>query len=198
MRAGLAAVPDDATEIVVLNGDIPLLEADLISAVLQARRTADAAISLVTFEAWEPGALGRVIRTPDGEWVARLVEASDATRDELAVSEVNAGLYAFDAAWLRSAIRRLTPSPATGEYYVTQLIDLAVEDGLAVVAREAPDDGALDGINDPRPARQRDRDAARAHQSRLAPGRRHDARPRHGVRRRRGRAGPGRHRSNRT
>ena len=89
-----------------------------------------------------------MIRTPDGERVARLVEASDATPDELTVSEVNAGLYAFDAAWLRAAIRRLTPSPATGEYYVTQLVDLAAEDGLAVVAHEAPDDGALDGIND--------------------------------------------------
>ena len=89
-----------------------------------------------------------MIRTPDGERVARLVEAKDAPPDELAVSEVNAGLYAFDAAWLRAAIGRLTPSPATGEYYVTQLVDLAVADGRAVVAHEAPDDGALDGIND--------------------------------------------------
>jgi bifunctional UDP-N-acetylglucosamine pyrophosphorylase/glucosamine-1-phosphate N-acetyltransferase len=89
-----------------------------------------------------------VIRTPDGERVARLVEARDATPDELVASEVNAGLYAFDACWLRAAIERLTPSPATGEYYVTQLVDLAVADGRAVVAHEAPDDGTLDGIND--------------------------------------------------
>ena len=148
VRAALAAVPADATEIVVLNGDIPLVEAGLITGVLERRRAADAAIALVSFEAWEPGALGRVIRTPDGDRVARLVEANDATADELAVSEVNAGLYVFDAAWLRVAIERLTPSPATGEYYVTQLVDLAVADGLDVVAHEAPDDHALDGIND--------------------------------------------------
>lgn len=148
VRAALAAVPADAVEVVVLNGDIPLVEAGLVTGVLERRRAADAAIALVSFEAWEPGALGRVIRTPDGDQVARLVEANDATPDELAVSEVNAGLYAFDAAWLRAAIERLTPSPATGEYYVTQLVDLAVADGLAVVAHEAPDDGALDGIND--------------------------------------------------
>jgi bifunctional UDP-N-acetylglucosamine pyrophosphorylase/glucosamine-1-phosphate N-acetyltransferase len=148
VRAGLAAVPADVAEVVVLNGDIPLVEAGLVASLLERRRAAGAAIALVSFEAWEPGALGRVVRMPDGDRVARLVEAKDATPDELAVSEVNAGLYAFDAAWLRAAIGRLTPSPTTGEYYLTQLVDLAVADGLGVVAHEAPDDGTLDGIND--------------------------------------------------
>ena len=148
VRAALVAVPADADEIVVLNGDIPLIEARLVTGVLEARRAAGAAIALVSFEAWEPGSLGRVIRTPDGERVARLVEAKDALPDELIVSEVNAGLYAFDARWLRKAIGRLTASPATGEYYITQLVGLAVADGRAVVAHEAPDDGTLDGIND--------------------------------------------------
>ena len=148
VRAALAAVPRDATEVVVLNGDIPLVGTGLVLGLLERRRAAGATIALVSFEAWEPGELGRVVRTPDGDRVARLVEAKDATPDERAISEVNAGLYSFDAAWLRAAIGRLTPSPATGEYYVTQLVDLAVADGLAVVAHEAPDDGSLDGIND--------------------------------------------------
>jgi bifunctional UDP-N-acetylglucosamine pyrophosphorylase/glucosamine-1-phosphate N-acetyltransferase len=148
VRAALRAVPADAREVVVLNGDVPLVEPRIVRELLERRRAAHAAIALVSFEAWEPGSLGRVIRTPDGDRVARLVEASDATADELAVSEVNAGLYAFDATWLREAIGRLTPSGATGEYYVTQLIDLAVADGRDVVAQEAPDDGALTGIND--------------------------------------------------
>ncbi len=89
-----------------------------------------------------------MIRTPDGEAVARIVEAKDATPDELAVDEVNAGLYAFDRAWLGGAIGRLTPSPTTGEIYLTQLVDLARADGRAVLALEAEDDGTLDGIND--------------------------------------------------
>ncbi len=116
--------------------------------VREARRRAGAALALVSFDAWEPGRLGRVVRAADGEQVTRVVEAKDATSDELSVSEVNAGLYAFDAAWLRGAIARLTPSPATGELYLTQLVDLANADGRAVVAFEAADDGTLDGIND--------------------------------------------------
>jgi bifunctional UDP-N-acetylglucosamine pyrophosphorylase/glucosamine-1-phosphate N-acetyltransferase len=148
LRAGLEAVPADADEVAVVNGDVPLLEADLVVGVLERRRQAGAAMALVSFETWEPGGLGRVVRTVDGEQVARIVEARDATPDELALGEVNAGLYAFDAGWLRGAITRLTPSPATGELYLTQLVDLARADGRAVVAYEAADDGTLDGIND--------------------------------------------------
>jgi bifunctional UDP-N-acetylglucosamine pyrophosphorylase/glucosamine-1-phosphate N-acetyltransferase len=148
LRAGLTALPADAGEVVVLSGDVPLVEADLIAGLLECRRQAGAAVALVSFVTWEPGSLGRVIRADDGERVARVVEAKDATEDELAVGEVNAGFYAFDAAWLREAVARLTPSPVTGELYLTQLVDLAVADGRTVVAHEALDDGALDGIND--------------------------------------------------
>ena len=148
LRAGLTAVPADADEVVVLSGDVPLVEADLIAGLLERRRDTGAAVALVSFETWEPAALGRVIRAADGERVTRIVEAKDAGPDELAVGEVNAGFYAFDAAWLRAAIARLTPSPVTGELYLTQLVDLAVADGRLVVAHEALDDGTLDGIND--------------------------------------------------
>ncbi len=148
LRAGLSAVEPGADEIVVLNGDIPLVEPGLVAGVLARRREAGATLALVSFETWQPGRLGRVVRGPDGERVLRIVEAKDATLDELALGEVNAGLYAFEAAWLRGAIGRLTPSPATGELYLTQLVDLAASDGGTVVAFEAPDDGTLDGIND--------------------------------------------------
>lgn len=148
LRAGLAAVPADSDEVVVLSGDVPLVETHLVAGVLERRREAGAALALVSFESWEPGSLGRVIRTEDGERVARIVEAADASPDELAIDEVNVGLYAFDAAWLRTAITRLTPSTATGELYLTQLVDRANDDGRVVVAYEALDDGTLDGVND--------------------------------------------------
>ncbi len=147
VRAAVAALDPAATDVLIVNGDVPLVDPDVLRGVLAARREAGAAIALVSVEAWEPGRLGRVVRADDGS-VARIVEAKDATPDELAIDEINAGLYAFDAAWLRGRIDDLRPSPATGEYYVTELVGLSVADARSVVAHLVPDDGTLAGIND--------------------------------------------------
>ncbi len=147
VRAGLGAVAADAAEVVVLSGDVPLITAADLEAVLHARREDDAAISLATIYAADPERLGRVIRSDFGT-VERIVEANDATEDELAGNEVNVGLYAFDAAWLRRRIDSLKPSGATGELYLTELVRLAREDGRLVSAVTFEDDGRFDGIND--------------------------------------------------
>ena len=147
VRAALEAVPDGATEIVVVYGDVPLVTGSDFDAVLEARREDDAAIALATVFAADPAALGRVVRGEFGT-VERIVEAKDATPDELESNETNAGLYAFDAAWLRRRIATLEPSPSTGELYLTDLVRLAREDGRIVAAVAFEDDGRFDGIND--------------------------------------------------
>jgi bifunctional UDP-N-acetylglucosamine pyrophosphorylase/glucosamine-1-phosphate N-acetyltransferase len=80
--------------------------------------------------------------------VERIVERKDATEEEVAVNETNSGLYAFDAAWLRGRIGSLKPSPKTGELYLTELVELAREDGRLVAGLTVEDDGRLLGIND--------------------------------------------------
>jgi len=147
LRAGLAAVPEHASEVLATNGDIPLIEAELLVELIDVRREDDAAIALLAIDALDPGRLGRVIRDRSG-FVERIVEARDADEDDLAVGEVNAGIYVFDAAWLRSRIGDLLPSPATGEIYLTGLIELARRDGRVVSALQVADDGTLLGIND--------------------------------------------------
>ena len=147
VRAGLAAVPEDAAEVLVLSGDVPLITAADLELVLEARREDDAAIALATVYAAEPANLGRVVRSEFGT-VERVVEVKDASEDELIGNEVNVGLYAFDAAWLRRRIGSLEPSPATGELYLTELVRLAREDGRLVSAVAFDDDGRFDGIND--------------------------------------------------
>ncbi len=147
VRAALAVLPEDATEILVLNGDVPLVTGADLDAILDARRADDAAIALASVFAADPAQLGRVVRGEFGT-VERIVEASDATPDELASNEINAGLYAFDAAWLRRRGAALTPSPVTGELYLTDLVRLAREDGRIVSAVGFEDDGRFDGIND--------------------------------------------------
>jgi bifunctional UDP-N-acetylglucosamine pyrophosphorylase/glucosamine-1-phosphate N-acetyltransferase len=147
IRAALASVPAQADEIVVTSGDVPLVTDELLRELIEERRLDAAAIGLVAVDAIDPGRLGRVIRG-DGGTVERIVEAKDATDDELLVPEVNAGLYVFEAAWLRSRIGDLAPSSTTGELYLTDLVAMARGDGRLVVALGADDDGRLLGIND--------------------------------------------------
>ena len=147
VRAALDIVSDGVTEILVLSGDTPLVLGPQLGAVLEQRRLDDAAIALASVFAANPGVLGRVVRSEFGR-VERIVEAKDANADELETNEVNAGLYAFDAAWLRRRIGSVQPSAATGELYLTELIRLAREDGRIVSAVGFDDDGTFDGIND--------------------------------------------------
>ena len=147
VRAALAKVAEDATEIIVLSGDVPLLAGEQLVAIVEQRRLDDAAITLASVYAADPGELGRVVRSEFGS-VERIVEARDATTEELETNEVNAGVYAFDAAWLRRRIGALSPSKSNGELYLTDLVGLAREDGRIVSAVGFEDDGTLDGIND--------------------------------------------------
>jgi bifunctional UDP-N-acetylglucosamine pyrophosphorylase / glucosamine-1-phosphate N-acetyltransferase len=147
LRASLAAVPGDATEILVVNGDVPLVNAELLAQLLETRRMDHAAIALVAVDAIDPAGLGRVVRN-DGGTVEAIVEEKDATDEERTIAEINAGLYAIDAAWLRRRIGDLAPSPVSGELYLTDLVALAREDGRLVAALEVEDDGRLTGIND--------------------------------------------------
>jgi bifunctional UDP-N-acetylglucosamine pyrophosphorylase/glucosamine-1-phosphate N-acetyltransferase len=147
VRAAMSAIPEDATEILVLSGDVPLVSAADLEAILEARRQDDAAVALATVFAAEPANLGRVVRSEFGI-VEAIVEVKDASEDELANNEVNSGLYAFDAAWLRRRIDSLVPSPTTDELYLTELVRLAREDGRLVTALAFEDDGRFDGIND--------------------------------------------------
>ncbi len=147
VAAALGVVAAAATEILVLSGDVPLVTGADLEAVLEARRQDDAAIALASVFAADPAELGRVVRGDFGT-VERIVEARDATPDELAGNETNAGIYAFDAAWLRRRIAALAPSEATGELYLTDLVRLAREDGRIVSAVAFEDDGRFEGIND--------------------------------------------------
>ncbi len=150
VRAALAALPElraEATELLVLNGDVPRLEAELLGALLEQRRAIGAPVALVSVATDEPGSLGRIVRGPDGS-IERIVEARDATEDELEIGEINAGLYAFELDWLRRRLPTVTPSAATGELYLTDLVGLARQDGLPVTSIVVEDDGRLLGIND--------------------------------------------------
>jgi bifunctional UDP-N-acetylglucosamine pyrophosphorylase/glucosamine-1-phosphate N-acetyltransferase len=151
LAAAVAGLPGTTKEIVVLSGDVPLIEAASVSAMLSARRRARAAMAVAVMELDEPTGYGRIQGGPGGT-IKRIVEEKDATDRQRAINVINAGLYAFDVNWLRKALPRLTKSPTTGELYLTQLVELATADGKPAIAVEQPagSDWAseLAGIND--------------------------------------------------
>ena len=141
----LSAVPSDAATILVTMGDAPLLPGAVFAELLEENAASGAAIVLVGAIATDPTGYGRIVRGSDGAATA-VVEEADADDATRAIDEINAGTYAFDAAWLRAAIGRVVPS-AGGELYLTDLVAIAVDDGRAVHVVTADAADAL-GIND--------------------------------------------------
>jgi bifunctional UDP-N-acetylglucosamine pyrophosphorylase/glucosamine-1-phosphate N-acetyltransferase len=130
-RIGLEALdyqPDD--EIIVIPGDMPLVAGATVRAMLEIHRSTGAAATLLTVELDEPGAYGRVIRT-DGT-VTAVVEAKDASPDQLEIREISTSVYVFAARHLPGALARLTTDNAQGEYYLTDVLEHLVSDGLTV------------------------------------------------------------------
>lgn len=143
VRSAFGVLPQDGT-VVVLNGDGPLLSADTLRALLEAH--GDQLVTLLTVDLPEPGRYGRIVRDAAGQ-PARIVEASEATPEQLALTECNAGIYAFDIAWLRSVLPDLQPHPPKGEIYLTDTLELAAVAGRAR-AIVVDDPSEVEGVND--------------------------------------------------
>jgi bifunctional UDP-N-acetylglucosamine pyrophosphorylase/glucosamine-1-phosphate N-acetyltransferase len=146
VRIGLETVSADAPVVLVTMGDAPLQPAELYAALLDEHRSSTAAVVLLSARMSDPSGYGRLVRGPDGRALA-IVEERDADPATLALDEINVGTYAFDASWLRQAIGRVQAS-ASGEYYLTDLVALAIDDGRPVGVVVAADAADAMGIND--------------------------------------------------
>jgi bifunctional UDP-N-acetylglucosamine pyrophosphorylase/glucosamine-1-phosphate N-acetyltransferase len=141
-----AALGDYGGTVMVLCGDTPLLTADLLGRLFAAHREAGAAATVLTARMADPGAYGRVIRDGAGR-VVRIVEQKDASAAELAVNEINTGIYCFECQPLLAALAGLTRDNKQGEYYLTDVIGMFVAKGAKVWALTAEDDRETLGIN---------------------------------------------------
>ena len=146
VRAARPALEGSGGDVVVLNGDVPALTPETVLALVDAHRRAGAAATVLSFEPADARAYGRIVRDGDGR-LARIVEAADASGDELALREVNSGIYVFKGATLWPVLDRLQPHNAQGELYVTDTLGLLVGDGETVAVHTAPDPFEVEGIN---------------------------------------------------
>lgn len=146
VRKGLAVLPDEAGTILVTMGDAPLQPSELFTALLRQQTEADTVLTLVSAFVDDPSGYGRIVRAADGRATA-IVEDRDADEETRRLREVNVGTYAFDVTWLREAIARVGES-ASGEFYMTELVALAVADDRGVGVLLADDAAEAMGIND--------------------------------------------------
>ncbi len=139
-----------ATDYLILNGDTPLLREATVRELLHAHETKRAAVTILTTVLADPRGYGRVIRQAGRERdgaVLRIVEDRDATQAEAAVREINVGTYVVNGSFLFEALDKIEPKNAQGEYYLTDIVGLAVERGLGVAALAVADPDEGMGVN---------------------------------------------------
>jgi bifunctional UDP-N-acetylglucosamine pyrophosphorylase/glucosamine-1-phosphate N-acetyltransferase len=149
VMAAREALSDANSTLLVLSGDVPLVRADTLGALYHQHRSHrghGAAATLLAVRLEDPTGYGRILRDPEGLF-ERIVEQKDATPDERAVNEINAGIYCFETAKLFDALARVQPANAQGEYYLTDVPGILRADGEDVSIFTHTDAREVSGIN---------------------------------------------------
>ena len=149
VACGLAELPEDFDgTVLVTTSDVPMLNSDTLAGLLAEHNAKPrAAVTVLTATVDAPRGYGRIVRSAEGE-VMRIVEEKDATDDIRAITEVNSGVYAFDAELLRHALTRLDTNNAQGEFYLTDVISIARELDRTVRGHRLDDAALVAGVND--------------------------------------------------
>jgi bifunctional UDP-N-acetylglucosamine pyrophosphorylase/glucosamine-1-phosphate N-acetyltransferase len=143
VEQAMPGIADDAT-VLVLYGDVPLVRPETADSLIEA---ATRGVALLTVRMDDPTGYGRIVRDRDGR-VTSIVEQKDADAEERSIDEVNTGLMAVPADRLRDWLSRLDNANAQGEFYLTDIVALAVADRVPVAAVQAGDPEEVMGVND--------------------------------------------------
>jgi bifunctional UDP-N-acetylglucosamine pyrophosphorylase / glucosamine-1-phosphate N-acetyltransferase len=151
VRIAMDAVSADggttAGTVIVAAGDTPLLRGDTLRDFAQEHEAAQCAVSVLSGVVADPHGYGRIVRNDEGDLEA-IVEEKDATPLQREIAEISSGILAFDAAFLAESLPRLGNDNAKGEYYLTDIVGLARDAGLAVGAFPIDDVMQTEGVND--------------------------------------------------
>lgn len=134
--------------IVILCGDVPLLLPETVRALYDRHRSEGAAATVLTTILADPAGYGRIVKTDDGR-ILKIVEEKDATAGEKQIHEINTGIYCVESRFLFTAADSLGNRNVQGEYYLTDIVEIAINKGLRVATFPASDSVEVMGINTP-------------------------------------------------
>ena len=148
VEVAIAALPDGFDgDVVVVSGDVPLLDAATLAMLIDTHRAGSAAATLLSAIMDDATGYGRIVRADDGE-VERIVEQRDASDDELGIAEVNSGTYVFRAGPLREQLGKVGTANTQNEKYLTDVVALLRGTGAVVSALPVRDGWMVSGVND--------------------------------------------------
>ena len=134
--------------IVILCGDVPLIRPETVRSLIDRHRTEGATVTVLTTIPKDPAGYGRVVKA-DGGSLAKIVEEKDATPEEKKIREINTGIYCVESRFLFPAVAGLGNRNAQREYYLTDIVEIAYNNGLRASSSIAPDPVEVMGINTP-------------------------------------------------
>ncbi len=147
VRVALEALPALGGDVLVTYGDVPMLTAETLVALVADHRGARSSVSILTARVSEPQGYGRIVRGSGGDVLA-IVEDRDADEAQRAIDEINSGIYVFEPETLRNGLAQLRPTNDQGELYLTDVVGLAREAGRTVSAYATQDAWQTEGVND--------------------------------------------------
>jgi bifunctional UDP-N-acetylglucosamine pyrophosphorylase / glucosamine-1-phosphate N-acetyltransferase len=147
VQVALDQLADLTGDVIVTMGDVPMLTGETLAALLRQHRASQVAATVLTAQVPDPTGYGRILRDADGT-VSSIVEHRDADDSERLITEINSGIYVFDAATLRSALTELAPSNDQGELYLTDALSVLRDAGKPVGAYVIDDLWQTEGVND--------------------------------------------------
>jgi UDP-N-acetylglucosamine pyrophosphorylase len=142
-----ALLNDFNGEVLLLSGDAPLVNATTLQELIAFHRSSHAAATVLTAELDDPTGYGRVIRELNSDSVLKIVEQKDASEKELAVREINSGVYVFDTRILFEALGQINTNNAQQEYYLTDVFGICFQSGKKVCAFKTDNPDEILGIN---------------------------------------------------
>lgn len=145
-RQAVELLGDQDIDVLVLPGDTPLVSPEILKRLADQHLSSQAHATVLSTVLDDAGHYGRVIRSSDGS-VEGIVEAKDATPEQLRIGEINTAIYCFKLSNLRRCLERVTPANVQGEYYLTDVIGLMAADGLKVGAVVSEDPDIVLGVN---------------------------------------------------